>query len=161
MMPIKQRIFCISATPFCCAHLFLTFQALDFNMLHPHSAINLSLSALAFLLKVIFSSPRVPIFNSLLLTQINLSTTPTRLPCKCMKHTHMCAESCSLKHARTHTQARRQQPQRPHINKSAPLLVLSVTRSGEREGRRSRTEPIRKEEDGVEGGGDGGPVTLP
>lgn len=127
-MHVKQRVFCISGTSFCSTHLFLTFQALDFNMLQPHSAINLSLSALAFLLKVIFFSLCIPIFNSPLLTQINLSPTPTLLPCKCMKHTDIHARRLALTETHTNTQpCKQQQPQRPHINKSAPLLALSVS----------------------------------
>lgn len=103
-MHVKQRLFCISGPSFCSTHLFLTFQALDFNMLQPHSAINLSLSALAFLLKVIFFSPCIPIFNSPLLTQINLPTTPTLLPCKCMKHTDIYAWRLA-KRTQTHNPA--------------------------------------------------------
>lgn len=108
LMHVKLWVLCISGTLFCIAHLFLPFQALDFllNMLHPHSTINLPLSAFAFLLVFYFLllctslSSLLPVSNSPPLTQINLSSS-TSTPS--MKHTNIHVRGLALTHLRTQT----------------------------------------------------------
>lgn len=99
---VDKWIFCISDTPLGIAHLFLSFQALDFlcNMLHPPSIINLSLSAFAFLLSLSLSLPGLQLSSA----HSNKSLHPPLTPvppqknlCNTLKHT------CALTHSRTQT----------------------------------------------------------
>lgn len=101
-------------------------------MLHPPSIINLSLSAFAFLLSLSLSLPGLQLSSAHSNKSLHPPLTPVPPQKKSMQHTqtYMCTDA--LMH--TNTQRSRQQPQRPHINKSAPLLVLSV--SGRERGRR-------------------------
>lgn len=175
----RERVFHTLGTLFCTAHLFLPLQALEslLNMLHPRSTINLSFLHLPFSCFFFFPSsaaafpahppspslfpslitpflPPLLISSSPLLTQINLSPHRTSSPPPAdlrNTQTYVCADSHSTPLTHTNTQPSRQQPQRPHINKSAPLLVLSVSGRGSMRGRGGGGGRVQRSPEGRRG----------